>query len=276
MSLALHYGATINATISSSANPACNCAGAAGVLVHILTTSSLTITGQVALDGGASSPDYSTVPITNFKTGAVTAAGTAITVSQDDLYYVPVNGASKFQLVRGAGSGTVSMQPVFAVAGAGSGSSTGPLGIGKAEDAAHASGDVGVMSLAVRTDAATARAGTDGDYAPIEVDSIGRLHTLTPVFTSIASGELQGSATELQLPDVACKMVRFKACYNNAGRVYIGVDNVTKQDGTTDTTTGLELNAGDDTGWIPASNLNIFWRICDNAGDDLTYLAMVN
>ncbi len=43
------------------------------------------------------------------------------------------------------------------------------------EDAAHASGDSGVMSLAVRRDANTTLVGTDGDYAPLQVDSSGSL-----------------------------------------------------------------------------------------------------
>lgn len=46
----------------------------------------------------------------------------------------------------------------------------------KAEDAAHGSGDKGVMFLAVRKDTAAALAGTDGDYIPVIVDSSGRLH----------------------------------------------------------------------------------------------------
>lgn len=45
----------------------------------------------------------------------------------------------------------------------------------KVEDAAHASGDYGIMSLSVRKDAAAALAGADGDYAPLEVDANGRL-----------------------------------------------------------------------------------------------------
>lgn len=53
---------------------------------------------------------------------------------------------------------------------------TGATSLGKAEDAAHSTGDVGVMALAVRTDTAAARAGSDADYAPLEVDAIGRLH----------------------------------------------------------------------------------------------------
>lgn len=48
--------------------------------------------------------------------------------------------------------------------------------LAKAEDAAHASGDMGIQALAVRTDTATARATTDGDYIPLIVDSSGRLH----------------------------------------------------------------------------------------------------
>lgn len=87
------------------------------------------------------------------------------------------------------------------------------------------------------------------------------------------SGELAGSATAVQMPDVACAMVRFKAVASNAGKVYIGPAGVTKPDGTTDTTTGLELGPGDDSGWLLTDNLNRFYRICDNAGDDLTYLA---
>ncbi len=57
---------------------------------------------------------------------------------------------------------------------------TGTLaGAVKAEDAAHVSGDTGVMSLCVRTDTAAARATTDGDYIPCTTDSTGRVWTNT-------------------------------------------------------------------------------------------------
>lgn len=52
---------------------------------------------------------------------------------------------------------------------------TGAAGLGKAEDAAHSSGDVGVMALTVRKDAAAATAGTDGDYQPPITDANGRM-----------------------------------------------------------------------------------------------------
>ena len=54
-------------------------------------------------------------------------------------------------------------------------SGVGATNLGKAEDAAHTSGDVGVMSLAVRFDAGGALAGTDLDYAPLQVDANGAL-----------------------------------------------------------------------------------------------------
>lgn len=47
--------------------------------------------------------------------------------------------------------------------------------LGKAEDAAHASGDTGVLSLAVRNDAGSALAGTDADYIPLTTDNTGAL-----------------------------------------------------------------------------------------------------
>ena len=48
--------------------------------------------------------------------------------------------------------------------------------LAKVEDAAHSSGDPGIMALAVRKDTASALASTDGDYIPLVVDSSGRLH----------------------------------------------------------------------------------------------------
>ena len=60
---------------------------------------------------------------------------------------------------------------------------TGSTNLGKAEDAAHSSGDVGVMPLAVRNDDIAALGGADGDYAPLQVNAAGAL------YTNDASGE---------------------------------------------------------------------------------------
>lgn len=52
---------------------------------------------------------------------------------------------------------------------------TGATHLGKAEDAAHATGDTGVMLLGVRNDADASLSGADGDYTPINVDDKGRV-----------------------------------------------------------------------------------------------------
>lgn len=54
---------------------------------------------------------------------------------------------------------------------------TAATSLGKAEDAAHASGDVGVLSLAVRQAANGPLSGTDGDYEPLQTDANGHLKT---------------------------------------------------------------------------------------------------
>ena len=56
---------------------------------------------------------------------------------------------------------------------------TGATNLGKAEDAAHTTGDVGVMALGVRAAAPTERSAgpTDGDYEPIAVNEVGAVWT---------------------------------------------------------------------------------------------------
>lgn len=52
---------------------------------------------------------------------------------------------------------------------------TGATALGKAEDAAHVSGDTGVAVLAVRRDTPAASGGTDGDYSTVDVSAEGGL-----------------------------------------------------------------------------------------------------
>lgn len=47
--------------------------------------------------------------------------------------------------------------------------------VGYAEDSVHSSGHVGLMTLVVRSDAGGSLVGTDGDYAPLQVDANGAL-----------------------------------------------------------------------------------------------------
>lgn len=53
---------------------------------------------------------------------------------------------------------------------------TGATNLGKAEDAAHTSGDVGVFILGVRQDTLASSTSTDGDYQAIKSDSTGAVY----------------------------------------------------------------------------------------------------
>jgi len=64
--------------------------------------------------------------------------------------------------------------------------------LGKAEDAVHASGDVGVMALAVRQDVVAAL-GADGDYVPLSVDDKGRLYIAMTSWGMAASSIMSGA-----------------------------------------------------------------------------------
>lgn len=64
---------------------------------------------------------------------------------------------------------------------------TGATNLGKAEDASHSSGDVGVMALAV-SGTLVSRVGSNGDYAPLQVHSLGGLY--------ITGSEVEDSAVQ--------------------------------------------------------------------------------
>lgn len=89
------------------------------------------------------------------------------------------------------------------------------------------------------------------------------------------SGELVGIALATQGPDIKCQLVKFKARAVNTGKVNIGfTSGVTLGAGATNTTTGWELAAGEETPWIPVENLNKTYRICTSVADHLTYIAL--
>jgi hypothetical protein len=93
-------------------------------------------------------------------------------------------------------------------------------------------------------------------------------------YTKVQSGELAGSATAAQMPDIPCRRVMFIAMVANPTNVYIGGAGVTVPDASTDTTSGIPLDAGDATPWFPIDNLNRFYYIGDSADDELIYLAL--
>ncbi len=85
---------------------------------------------------------------------------------------------------------------------------TGATNLGKAEDAAHASGDVGVQLLAVRKAVPANLSGADGDYEPLQVNA-GRLWVDASgvTMTVDGSGVTQPiSAASLPLPTGAATL----------------------------------------------------------------------
>ncbi len=93
-------------------------------------------------------------------------------------------------------------------------------------------------------------------------------------YGNIYTGEREGSATAVQLASRTCRMVMFVAPNGNASDVYLGGAGVTKAAGSTTITAGYELQPGAQTPWIPCKNLNQFFIICDDAGDDILWMAV--
>lgn len=112
-----------------------------------------------------------------------------------------------------------------------------------AEDNPHASGDAGYMALAVRKDTEGALAGTDGDYAPIQVDSLGRLRAVfaAPILpaTTDRSGSIATGGTQQTL--AAANGSRAGLTIQNTSASELRV----KEDGTPATmTSGYSLQPG--------------------------------
>lgn len=121
----------------------------------------------------------------------------------------------------------------------------------------------------------TASIGKLAANSGVDIGDVDVTSTVHPTGLTVAgNGELAGVTSATQCPTLACKYVLLKARWANTGYVYLGLTGVTKPDGTTDTTTGIQLGAGE-SALIPVSNLNQLYRICDATGDCLTYIAYV-
>lgn len=75
------------------------------------------------------------------------------------------------------------------------------------------------------------------------------------------------------MPNIPCSKVMFKAPGTNSNNAYLGAKGVTTPVGNNNETTGLELDATDETPFFWISNLNKLYLICDTAGDALVYIA---
>ena len=141
-------------------------------------------------------------------TGASTAAkqpalGTAGTASSD---VITIQGIAAMTPVLVTLSGTNNIATVTTVTTVSTVTNVATIGtsvtpgtsaahLGKAEDAAHSSGDTGVFMLAVRSDTAAATGQTDGDYTALVTDSTGRLWCNVSNTLTVASHAVTNAGT---------------------------------------------------------------------------------
>jgi cytoskeletal protein CcmA (bactofilin family) len=135
----------------------------------------LNSSGDLRVDGsGVTQPVSGTVSIS----GSVTVTGT-VAATQSGTWTVQ-QGSAPWSVSQsgtwnvGLSTGTNSIGDVRSITTSVA-PGTGATHLGKAEDAGHASGDTGVMSLAVRNDTRGTLADTDLDYAPLQLNSSGDL-----------------------------------------------------------------------------------------------------
>ena len=163
---------------------------------------------------------------------------------------VDANGYLKVEIFDGGGSHTVD-GTVTANLAAGTNNigdvdvltvvtGTGATNLGKAEDAAHTTGDTGVYMLAVRDDALAAHSGTDGDYESLHTNAIGALYTqVAPntaggltIFQSIDLDE-----SEEEVKATAGQLYSIAAFNHTAAPLYLKFYNLTAANTTVGTST---------------------------------------
>ena len=125
-----------------------------------------------AASGGGVEAGSLRVTIANDSTGVLSVDdnGGSLTVDVGTALPAGTNAIGKLAANSGVDIGDVDVTSIIPGKGA--------TNLGKAEDAAHTTGDVGVMVLAVRNDAGSALAGATGDYIPLSTDSSGALRVV--------------------------------------------------------------------------------------------------
>jgi hypothetical protein len=129
-----------------------------------------TVPAPLSTTGGGTEAAALRVTVANDSTGVVSVDdnGGSLTVDVGTALPVGSNAIGKLAANSGVDIGDVDILSVTP--------GTGATSLGKAEDAVHANGDVGVMALGVRKDTAASLAGTDGDYTAPIFDANGLMH----------------------------------------------------------------------------------------------------
>lgn len=148
----------------------------------------------------------------------------------------------------------------------------------RAEDTAHTSGDVGIMPLAVRADGETTLSIPDGDYAPLQVNSVGRLKVATmPGAYAIVTGSITANAqtvfcdvsraSNVMFHMVATSLVGHNSTFegsidstNGTDGAWFGIQAIRSNANTIETTTGT-LAATPAYAWEASVNGLAFVRV---------------
>lgn len=178
--------------------------GSRGVAVwgtdgSLMKALSVTADGHVNIaDGGNSiTVDASSLPL---PTGAATAANQATANTSLATVAGAVAGTEmQVDVVAALPAGTNAIGKLAANSGVDIGDvditsvtpGTLAANLGKAEDAAHTTGDVGVMMLGVRNDVDGSLVGADGDYAPFQFNDMGAAKVaVNEIVSSAATGTI--------------------------------------------------------------------------------------
>ncbi|MHC4511492.1 MAG: hypothetical protein ACYTAO_21500, partial [Planctomycetota bacterium] len=143
--------------------------------------------------------------------------------------------------------------------------------LGKAEDAAHVTGDTGVMSLVVRNDAGAALA-ADGDYIPLMVNASGALYVTGGgggteyVVNAAAPADPTGTATLMERDDALTTLTEIEGDWTNlrsdsTGALWVRDTNLD------DVIAGSEVQV-DIVGALPAGTAAI-GKLAANSGVDI-------
>lgn len=176
-SITVDGAVTVSGTVAATQSGTWILGANSGVDIGDVTINNAAGASAVNIQDGGNS-------ITVDGTVAATQSGTWILGANSgvDIGDVTINnaaGASAVNIQDGGNSitvdGTVAVSSITTSVTPG----TAAANLGKAEDAAHASGDTGVMALGIRRDTpvAGANASADGDYIPIAADNLGKLWT---------------------------------------------------------------------------------------------------
>jgi len=170
---------TVDGTVAATQSGAWNVTDISGTVS--LPTGAATAANQTTIIGHVDGIEGLLTTIdadTSSLAGAV--AGTEVQVDVVAALPAGTNAIGKLAANSGVDIGDVDVTSVTP--------GTTATALGKAEDAAHTSGDVGVQMLGVRNDAMAALSGTDLDYTPVATTSAGRVQVTTAAHSAMLRG----------------------------------------------------------------------------------------